>query len=123
MVLAVFAAAAALTLAPAADYAPTSSVLTVCGDPHLVVIVRMRQEIDPDDPEAARMLRQGRCDPLVLQDRVFVDFVEDVPWRTPSTGAHGIAKVLRGRYPTGNGTWVYFYGLASDFRYAGGAKP
>lgn len=116
-------AAAVLALAPSADYAPANSVLTVCGDPHLVVVVRMRQEVDPDDPLAARIMRSGRCDPLIQQDRVFVDFVEDVPWKIEASGAHGVAKVLRGRYATGNGTWVYFYGLASDFRYVGAAKP
>jgi hypothetical protein len=118
----VLAMAAALGLAPSADYAPAESVLAVCGDPHLVVIIRRLQKADPDDRDAARIMRSGRCDPLILQDHVFVDFVEDVPWKVEPSGAHGVAKVVRGRYPAGNGTWVYFYGLASDFRYVG-AKP
>lgn len=111
-------AAAVLAHAPVAEYAPMTPGVTVCGDPQLTIILRRAEGVGAGDQMVQAAFRQERCG-IVLSGRVFVDYVEMVPWRVDATGAHGVEKMIRGRMPAGNGTDAYFYGLAADFKFVG----
>lgn len=126
LALAALAAAAMLSRAAAPEYvASGDGGSDVCIDPRL--LIRVKREVQETGAAmlGQQLSQQGLCSTLAAGQRVFGDFIEDVPYtyRSPEHVdgplQRGVARVLRGRRVLPNGVEAYFFGMAADFRYVG----
>lgn len=115
--LAAMAMAGTLAHAPTPDYVPAGGGVTVCEEPQLLIAVRLSEEVHAGQVLGDDARSKGRCTTILQNTRVYVDFVEEVPWRLGDSQTTGIAKVVRGRMRQQTGVDLYFYGMAADFHY------
>lgn len=125
MLVVLAAALSVMARAQTAEYAAIRDPTIVCSDPHRLAVITYLHDRGYGSEMANSSMRAGKCWTVFPEQRICVDFLEDIRWKVDEPGEKmsGTAKMFRGRRPQADGVDDYFYGLAAQFTYVGAMEP